>query len=222
MDRALAELLMALLRRLPAIAVVILGFAVIGWLMMDANSSATRYAQSVQAVDVSSLDEATAASTKPPTPAFPLIFVGPQADFYLRAALIGFSIFVILMATHASGRPIPAQPDLDALGPEALERRNGNIMQFTIASFVMTGMLGFAAAIATGEFGWLLILFGIAMLLYVIVPFAATLPRGMQRVREFLYYTELKFGRQTAWSNMLAVIWVALGCAAIAGGIGEL
>jgi hypothetical protein len=201
-NRELAELLMRLTRRLGTTIVAAIMAAVLVWLLFDAAQDARRYL------------EAAEAERKP---ALPIELLGGTADFYLRNLGFGAVLFVLFMAMAASGREVPPQPEFDTLG-EDLERRNERTIQLGAASFVMLGMLGFAAVIATGKLGWLGVFAGTGMLLYIVVPVLVVLPGGRKRWRELMYFSERAYGRNSIWSWILAAMWSAGAVAAIAGG----
>jgi len=197
---------MRLTRRLGTTIVAAIMAAVLAWLLVDAARDAQRY------LDAAEADR---------KPALPVEVLGATADFYLRNLGLGAVLFVLFMAMAASGGEVAEQPEFDALGDE-LGRRNERLIQLGAASFVMLGMLGFAAVIASGKLGWLGVFAGAGMLLYVLVPVAAVLPGGRKRWRELMYFSERAYGRNSVWSWILAALWSAAGIGAIAGGCSSL
>ena len=209
MNREIAELLIALTRKLGPTVVGALMAAVLAWLTIDAAQDAQRYAESL------------AAGGAPPAPAMPFTVLGGTADFYVRNLGFGAILLVLFMAMAASGGTVPAQPEFDALGDE-LERRNERLFQAGGAGLVLGIMAGFAVILATGVFAWLGIFAGAGMLLQLLIPLGAALPGGRKRLRELMYSSERRYGRNSVWSWILAGMWIAGAVAAIAGGYAHL
>ena len=139
--------------------------------------------------------------------ALPLTLFGPEVDLILCSILAGMTLFAGLMDQRDRGKTPEPRPEFDAMGPEALARRNRLILILFWLILAITTIFGFLIVIITVKLEWvplplsvsLPLILGVGILATLMVPFMMTLPFGMKRLREFGYYVELYLARKITW-----------------------